>query len=132
MESGVITANWLPDGRVAGLRYAPTCISHRPPIIGPSPIYCRLPPTTTLSTARGAKRRPAGQAWIVIGYLLPDTFPIPKTIIVDICRPQLRLCFRETVRVRVMNIVAEVKSYRFGVRFRLLRSESLNKVGEKK
>jgi len=67
----------------------------------------------------------------VIGYLLPDTFPIPKTIIVDICRPQLRLCFRETVRVRVMNIVAEVKSYRFGVRLRLLRSESLNKVGEK-
>jgi len=31
-----------------------------------------------------------------------------------------------------MNIVAEVKSYRFGVRLRLLRSESLNKVGEKK
>ena len=79
----------------------------------------------------GVKRRPAGQAWIVIGYLLPDTFPIPKTILVDICRPQLRLCFRETVRVRVMNIVAEVKSYRFGVRLRLLRSESLNKVGEK-
>jgi len=80
----------------------------------------------------GPKRRPAGQAWNFIGYLLPDTFPIPKTIIVDICRPQLRLCIRETVRVRVMNIVAEVKSYRFGVRFRLLRSESLNKVGEKK
>jgi len=54
-----------PAGRTDGRRYAPTCINHRPPIIGrltlgrPSPIYCRVILSTPARRPRSLGRQPS-------------------------------------------------------------------------